>query len=433
MIKDKIVLGSSHFARSQVVDPSNSRLYVAGINYLYDLHSSDLSVRVEAVTGPMDDSDQCKGGFLVTVACPRGPLEQMLSKPVELCSETMYVSAIRPNDSSLSCQSTQSFFPSLSEPDDHWQCIDSPVSGRNDSCSAIRHKTNSHAKALAVYDKSSQLIECTSLFQGRCRLRNLHNISDVQVESPEPMIANDATSSAVVFVGTGPSGYPVLYVGTTFVRGPLFRDDIPAITSLRLSRGRDGEAKEFELADRGLATGTEISLERKFRSSYRIDYVGGFESGKYAYFATRQGKTLGEDAPIQSRLVRVMLECMKDDFDYNLIQDVYVATAGYNLAKSLGISEGDEVLYAVFVADEMTSFQRNFITRRSALCVYPIQKHVEKKFEENIMDCYKGFYTKQLPWFKSTAECKPTHLSWKDVECGQDVNTNIGNMSYYFR
>ncbi|PIO72639.1 hypothetical protein TELCIR_05426 [Teladorsagia circumcincta] len=46
-----------------VVDPSNTRLYVAGVNYLYDLHSSDLSVRVEAVTGPMDDSDQCKGGL----------------------------------------------------------------------------------------------------------------------------------------------------------------------------------------------------------------------------------------------------------------------------------------------------------------------------------------------------------------------------------
>uniref|UniRef100_W6NG34 Plexin A n=1 Tax=Haemonchus contortus TaxID=6289 RepID=W6NG34_HAECO len=49
-----------------VVDPSNTRLYVAGVNYLYDLHSSDLSVRVEAVTGPMDDSDQCKG---VSVKC----------------------------------------------------------------------------------------------------------------------------------------------------------------------------------------------------------------------------------------------------------------------------------------------------------------------------------------------------------------------------
>ncbi|EPB68175.1 hypothetical protein ANCCEY_12729 [Ancylostoma ceylanicum] len=53
-----------------VVDPSNTRLYVAGVNYLYDLHSSDLSVRVEAVTGPMDDSDQCKGDQLQTVFFP---------------------------------------------------------------------------------------------------------------------------------------------------------------------------------------------------------------------------------------------------------------------------------------------------------------------------------------------------------------------------
>lgn len=49
-------------------------------------------------------------------------------------------------------------------------------------------------------------------------------------------------------------------------------------------------------------------------SSSRIDYVGGFESGKYAYFATRQGKTLGEDAPIQSRLVRV---CTGDSHFYS--------------------------------------------------------------------------------------------------------------------
>ncbi|ETN70274.1 sema domain protein [Necator americanus] len=250
------------------------------------------------------------------------------------------------------------------------------------------------------------------------------------------MIANDAGSSAVVFVGNGPSKEPVLYVGTTFVKGPLFRDDIPAVTSLRLSRS-DGEAKEFELADKGLATGTEISLERKFRSSYRIDYVGGFESGRYAYFATRQGATIGEDAPIQSRLVRVCtgdahfysytevpLECIKYDINYNLIQDVYVATAGYNLAKSLGISFNSFPFVGIHFSYLITVFQ--FPTRRSAVCVYPIQKHIEKKFEENIMECYRGKNLKQLPWFKSSDECKTTHLSWKDVECGQDVNKNIG-------
>ncbi|VDO46618.1 unnamed protein product [Haemonchus placei] len=158
---------------------------------------------------------------------------------------------------------------------------------------------------------SAKEVEMTA--QGRCHLRDLHNITDAQVESPEPMLANGTTSSAVVFVGTGPSGDLVLYVGTTFVKGLLYRDDIPAVSSLRLSRGRDGDTKEFELVGKGLATGTEVSLEGKFRSSYRIDYVGGFESGKYAYFATRQGKTLGEDAPIQSRIVRV---CTGDSHFY---------------------------------------------------------------------------------------------------------------------
>ena len=101
------------------------------------------------------------------------------------------------------------------------------------------------------------------------------------VESSEPMLANDEKSSAVIFVGDGPSD-PVLYVASTFVKGPvcillfdwwfidlfqLFRDDIPAVASVRLSR--NDFAKEFDLAEKQLATGTSISLERKHRTSYK--------------------------------------------------------------------------------------------------------------------------------------------------------------------
>ncbi|VDO17923.1 unnamed protein product, partial [Brugia timori] len=57
---------------------------------------------------------------------------------------------------------------------------------------------------MAVYERSSKLIECTSLFQGRCRWRNLYNIDqkDVIKESQQHVVANDENSSTVIFVGT---------------------------------------------------------------------------------------------------------------------------------------------------------------------------------------------------------------------------------------
>ncbi|PAV83924.1 hypothetical protein WR25_06330 [Diploscapter pachys] len=51
---------------------------------------------------------------------------------------------------------------------------------------------------------------------------------------------------------------------------------------------------------------------------------------------------------------------------------------------------------------------------------------VEEVFKSNIMDCYQGIVLKQLPWFKSSDQCKATRLQWKDVACGKDVNANIG-------
>lgn len=80
--------------------------------------------------------------------------------------------------------------------------------------------------------------------------------------------------------------------------------------------------------------------------------MGGFQSGNFAYFATRQPK--GDNAqggwPIISKLVRICtndvhfwsytevpLECNKDGETYNLIQDVYLSKPGYDLAISLGV------------------------------------------------------------------------------------------------
>lgn len=357
-----------------VIDPSTGRLYVGGVNNLYDLHASSLNVKAHAVTGPEEDSFEC------------------------------------PNKPS---------------------CLSSSV-----------RKTpfNSYTKGLAVYEKSSKLIECSSLFQGRCRWRNLYNIDqkDVIKESQQHVVANDRYSSTVIFIGSGApvDGVPsdVLYVASTYVQnGGPFRDDVPAVASLSLDQNR-----LFDVSVQGVGTGTEIKMERRFRGQYRIEYVGGFQSGKFAYFATRQPK--GDNTqgpwPVISKLVRVCtgdvhfwsytevpIECSREGEVYNLVMDVYLSKPGYDLALSLGVSVEDDVLYAVFVKG--TGPEESKPDVKSALCVYSMAA-VEKVFLENIEMCFKGETYKNLPWFKSTDRCLQTKFSGQEVLCGKDVNSYIG-------
>lgn len=48
-------------------------------------------------------------------------------------------------------------------------------------------------KALVIDYTTTRLISCGSLSQGTCRVRNLHNISDVVQEVKEAVVANNAT------------------------------------------------------------------------------------------------------------------------------------------------------------------------------------------------------------------------------------------------
>nr|CAD2178737.1 unnamed protein product [Meloidogyne enterolobii] len=229
--------------------------------------------------------------------------------------------------------------------------------------------TDSHIKALAIYPDSNKLIECTSLYQGRCRTRNLSNIrreSDVRFSRPG-IVPNDDHSSAQIFVGSGPStggssSQPrVLYVGSTYVPislGPRDALDVPSVSSISLENGR-----LFELTEQSISSGTYMKLDYRRMPFFRIDYIGGFEANGFAYFATRQPKyTPQPDAqPIISKLVRVCtqdpnfysyteapLECEWAGQSYNLLQAIYLANAGFDLAATMRLKPTDLVLFGAF-------------------------------------------------------------------------------------
>ena len=91
---------------------------------------------------------------------------------------------------------------------------DSPACSVLPDCPTTTEKklTNDVNKALLIDYAESRLIECGSLFQGICSVRSLRNISNMEENVREPVVANNATASTVAFIAHGPPNPPISQV-----------------------------------------------------------------------------------------------------------------------------------------------------------------------------------------------------------------------------
>ncbi|KRZ39430.1 Plexin-A4, partial [Trichinella pseudospiralis] len=87
----------------------------------------------------------------------------------------------------------------------------------------------------------------------------------------------------------------------------------------------------------------------------------------------------------------VPLECIDDHnggVHYNLVQSAYLGKAGFDLARDLNINTEDDVLYVIFVRGVHEPVRAQ-MTRQSALCVYSMRS-VEQRFLDNVQLCAQG-------------------------------------------
>ncbi|XP_042903484.1 plexin-B isoform X2 [Parasteatoda tepidariorum] len=246
-------------------------------------------------------------------------------------------------------------------------------------------------KLLVIDENSRRLVVCGSVYQGACRRHSLDDISDAETMVPLPVAANDETSTTVAFVGPARyMGNPsnVLYVATTNSRLGPYRDMVPAICSRSLEVGK----KLFAVIEKSFLAISRVDISSQLRDYYLVDYVYGFHSGDYVYFATLQRRShlrSLEEWGYISRLARVCvtdaaydsyvettLQCLgSDGRDYNLLQDAHLVKT----------EEGD-VLVGVFAASRDHTARSS---GRSAICVFSMAE-VEHRFTENIHLCYNG-------------------------------------------
>ncbi|XP_076660999.1 plexin-A2-like, partial [Halictus rubicundus] len=267
-------------------------------------------------------------------------------------------------------------------------------------------------KALMIDYTTSRLISCGIVSQGTCRVRNLHNISDIVQEVKEAVVANNATASTVAFIAPGPPNPPVsqvMYVGVTFTGNGPYRAEVPAVSSRSLDKDR-----MLNIAKSAVTTGTRMYVNSLSRDRYRIKYVYGFSSGGFSYFMTTQMKNT--ETPIyMSKMVRVChddehyysyteipINCSTEGVNYNLLQAAYVGKAGSVLAEDLGITAQEDVLFAVFSKSEAPS--NDIPTENSALCVYSL-KAIRRRYMTNIQKCFSGEGHRGLDYVSPSHKC----------------------------
>uniref|UniRef100_A0A8C2TYF3 Plexin-A1 n=1 Tax=Coturnix japonica TaxID=93934 RepID=A0A8C2TYF3_COTJA len=147
-------------------------------------------------------------------------------------------------------------------------------------------------------------------------------------------------------------------------------------------------------------------------------FIGTPIDGKSEYFPTLSSRKL-----MFYSYVEFPIGCVQDGIEYRLIQDAYLTKPGKALAKYLGISEREDILFTIF-----SQGQKNRVKppKESVLCLFTLKK-IKDKIKERIQSCYRGEGKLSLPWLlNKELGCINSPLQIDDNFCGQDFNQPLG-------
>ncbi|NP_001088457.1 uncharacterized protein LOC495321 precursor [Xenopus laevis] len=312
------------------------------------------------------------------------------------------------------------------------------------SCPHGLFTTNNVNKLLLVDYADNRLIACGSASQGICQFLRLDDLFKLgephhRKEHYLSSVNESGTMSGVII--EVPNGQNKLFVGTPIDGKSEY---FPTLSSRKLlANEENAEMFSFVYQDEFVSSQLKIPSDTlsKF-PTFDIYYVYSFSSEQFVYYLTLQLDTqltspdsTGEQF-FTSKIVRLCVDdpkfysyvefpigCMKDGVEYRLIQDAYLSKPGKRLAKELGISEREDILFTVF-----SQGQKNRIKppKESVLCLFTLKK-IKDKIKERIQSCYRGDGKLSLPWLlNKELGCINSPLQIDDNFCGQDFNQPLG-------
>ncbi|XP_061470157.1 plexin-A3 isoform X1 [Rhineura floridana] len=311
-------------------------------------------------------------------------------------------------------------------------------------------------KLLLIDYAGSRLVACGSVWQGVCQLLRLDDLAKLGEphQRKEHYLSGgrepDAMAGVIVEQPREPSQF---FVGTSIGgRSEYF----PTLSSRRLTS--DASSPEmFSLVYQDEFVSSQIKVPSDTLSLYPafdIYYVSAFVSGGFVYFLTLQLDTAqtplepaggpggpgvsGGERFFSSKIVRLCandtefysyvefpLGCSKDGVEYRLVQAAQLAKAGHDLAQSLGIAEGQDVLYAAFSQGQKN---RAAPPRESLLCLFTLDE-INQRIRERIQSCYRGEGRLSLPWLlNKELPCINTPMQINGNFCGLVLNQPLGGL-----
>ncbi|XP_041702400.1 plexin-A1 isoform X1 [Coregonus clupeaformis] len=320
------------------------------------------------------------------------------------------------------------------------------------SCPHELAQTSNVNKLLLLDYGQNRLIACGSTSQGICQFLRLDDLFKLgephhRKEHYLSSVAEAGTMSGVVIGGdaTGGGGE----AGKLFVGTPIDgkSEYFPTLSSRKLMANEENaDMFSFVYQDEFVSSQLKIPSDTlsKF-PAFDIYYIYGFSSEQFVYYLTLQLDTqlTSPDASgeqfFTSKIVRLCVDdpkfysyvefpigCTKDGVEYRMVQDAYLSRPGTKLARSLGISEQEEVLFTVFAQGQKN---RAKPPKESALCLFTLRR-IKEKIKERIQSCYRGEGKLSLPWLlNKELACINSPLQIDDNFCGQDFNQPLGGTS----
>ncbi|XP_043934298.1 plexin-A1-like [Protopterus annectens] len=307
--------------------------------------------------------------------------------------------------------------------------------------------TNNVNKLLLIDYSQNWLIACGSTSQGICQFLRLDDLFKLgephhRKEHYLSSVNESGTMSGVIIESS--DGQNKLFIGTPIDGKSEY---FPTLSSRKLMKNEeDAEMFGFVYQDEFVSSQLKIPSDTlsKF-PSFDIYYIYSFSSEQFVYYMTLQLDTQltspdssGEQF-FTSKIVRLCvgdpkfysyvefpIGCTKDGVEYRLIQDAYLSRSGKLLAKSLGISEDEDILFTVFAQG-----QKNRVKppKETALCLFTLRQ-IKEKIKERIQSCYRGEGKLSLPWLlNKELTCINSPLQIDANFCGQDFNQPLGGTS----
>ncbi|CDQ84093.1 unnamed protein product [Oncorhynchus mykiss] len=303
-------------------------------------------------------------------------------------------------------------------------------------------------KLLLLDYGQNRLIACGSTSQGICQFLRLDDLFKLgephhRKEHYLSSVAEAGTMSGVVIGGdaAGSGGE----AGKLFVGTPIDgkSEYFPTLSSRKLMDNEENaDMFSFVYQDEFVSSQLKIPSDTlsKF-PAFDIYYIYGFSSEQFVYYLTLQLDTQltspdasgSSSSPLRSSVSAWTTPSSTPTWSSPSAAprtgwsiDAYLSRPGTKLARSLGISEQEEVLFTVFAQGQKN---RAKPPKESALCLFTLRR-IKEKIKERIQSCYRGEGKLSLPWLlNKELACINSPLQIDDNFCGQDFNQPLGGTS----